>query len=397
MSDVPVNGLVMRLASRGEGVTADGRHIGLAAPGDRVGDDGVVIVGPHHQAPPCRHYPQCGGCQLQHVDEAAYADFTVNRIAAALGAQGITGAEIAAPHLSPPRSRRRATLHWSNARGTMAIGFTAGRSHDIVDMRECHILRPELFALIEPLRRLLRGRGKAGLVAMTLTDGGVDVGLAGASFDGLTGVDALSAFADGRRLARLSVDEGYGPETRYEPEPVTVTLGGLSVPFAPGAFLQATADGEAALIAAVRDAVGPARQVADLFAGLGTFALSLDGRVLAVEGARDAALALTAAANRAGRTVAVDHRDLFRRPLTCADLAGFEAVVLDPPRAGAKEQIVELAGSAVPRIAYVSCNPNTFARDAKTLIEGGYRLAWIRPVGQFRWSTHVELAACFAR
>jgi 23S rRNA (uracil1939-C5)-methyltransferase len=169
------------------------------------------------------------------------------------------------------------------------------------------------------------------------------------------------------------------------------------VPLPHGAFLQATEEGEAALIAAVREALGPARIVADLFAGLGTFALSLDGRILAAEASRDAALALKAAANPAGRQVFVDHRDLFRRPLDAKELERFEAVVLDPPRAGAREQVAALAGSAVPRIAYVSCNPSTFARDAKILVEGGYRLLWVKPAGQFRWSTHVELAAAFSR
>ena len=150
-------------------------------------------------------------------------------------------------------------------------------------------------------------------------------------------------------------------------------------------------------MAAVAEAVDGANVIADLFAGLGTFALSLRRKILAVEGARDAALALKAAANRAQRSVFVDHRDLFRRPLERQELARFEAIVIDPPRAGAKEQIALLAGSPVPRIAYVSCNPATFARDAKTLIDGGYRLSWVRPVGQFRWSTHVELAAAFER
>jgi 23S rRNA (uracil1939-C5)-methyltransferase len=164
-----------------------------------------------------------------------------------------------------------------------------------------------------------------------------------------------------------------------------------------GAFLQATADGEAALVEAVRRSVGEARIVADLFAGLGTFALALEGRVLAAEAARDAALALKSAAGRAQRPVFVDHRDLYRRPLATAELDRFEAVVLDPPRAGAKEQCALLAGSQVPRVAFVSCNPSTFARDAAALTEGGYRFDWIQPVGQFRWSTHVELVGSFSR
>ena len=426
---------VVRLAARGEGVTADGRFVPLAAPGDHVADNGEIVPGPYAQVPPCRHFPVCGGCQLQHIDDAAYAGFVVDRVASALRAQGIEGVDIRTPHLSPPRSRRRATLHFASRGKTVAIGFKGARSHDIVDMRECHILLPALFALVDPLRRLLRGRGKAGQVSMTLVDGGVDLALAGATFDGLAGADALTEFASGHRLARLSIDDGYGPQARWEPEPVAISLGwmeqecspakagvqpfaaaeagaqpspgnygtavnGLAavrVLFPSGGFLQATADGEAALVAAVREAVSDVGNSADLFAGLGTFALALSGRVLAVEGARDIALALKSAAVHARRMISVEHRDLFRRPLTLAELAAFEAVVLDPPRAGAKEQVAELARSQVQRIAYASCNPNTFARDAKTLLENRYKLAWVQPVGQFRWSTHVELAASFVQ
>ena len=389
---------IVRLAARGEGVTADGRFVPLAAPGDTLLDDGALDWGPHHQPPPCRHFPQCGGCQLQQVDDDAYAGFAAERIASALHAQNVACATLRPPHLSPPRSRRRATLHFASRGKAMTVGFKSERSHDIVDMRECHILRPELFALVEPLRRLLRGRGRAGQVTMTLINGGVDLVITGAEFDGLAGSDALTAFAGAHRIARLSLDDGYGPQTRWEPEPATVTLGdGVAVPFPAGGFLQATEDGEAALVAAVRDATGDGGNCADLFAGLGTFALTLPGRVLAVEGGRDAAVALGAAANRAGRTIRVEHRDLFRRPLTPPELAGMDAVVLDPPRAGAKEQVAQLARSDMPRIAYVSCNPSTFARDAKTLLDGGYRLEWVQPVGQFRWSTHVELAGCFVR
>ena len=246
------------------------------------------------------------------------------------------------------------------------------------------------------LRRLLPRRG-GGEVRLTLADQGADVLLEQVSVEGLEAAEAVTAFAAEHRLARLSVDDGLGPQTLWEPEPATITLGNIPVALPHGAFLQATAEGEAALVAAVREAVGGARIVADLFAGLGTFALSLEGRVLAVEGARDAALALKAAASRAQRPVFVDHRDLFRRPLDVQELTRFEAVVLDPPRAGAKEQAALIAASPLPRIAYVSCNPATFARDSKMLVDGGYRLEWVKPVGQFRWSTHVELAACFSR
>jgi 23S rRNA (uracil1939-C5)-methyltransferase len=377
---------IVRLAARGDGVTESGRFFPLAAPGDSVSDDGAIMPGPHHQAPSCRHFPECGGCQLQHVDDAAYAGFLKDRIASALAAQGLIAAEILAPHLSPPRSRRRAAL---KAAGGL-VGFNAEASHRIVDMRECHILRPELFALVAPLRRLLNGR--AG-ITMTLADQGVDLLLEGISAEGLEATEGMIVFAQDNRLARLALDDGYGPQTLWEPEPVTVTLSGTPVALPIGAFLQATAEGEAALVAAVREAVGDAGLIADLFAGLGTFALALSGKIYAAEGARDAVLALKGA----GRGIFAEHRDLFRRPLDTAELNRFEAVVLDPPRAGAKELAPHLAASPVPRIAYVSCNPNTFARDARELVGGGYRLEWIRPVGQFRWSTHVELAAAFVR
>ena len=391
---------IVRIAARGDGVTESGRFVALTAPGDRVGPGGEIVPGPHHQVPPCRHFPECGGCQLQQLDDNAYADYLVERIGSALAAQGLSAPDIRPPHISPPNSRRRASLSAERRGGQVLLGFKAEASHRIVDMRECHILRAELFALVAPLRTLLGTmlpkRG-AGTARMTLADQGVDLLLNGVAAEGLAETEKLAAFAETHRLARLSLDDGYGPQTRWEPEPVTVTLGGAPVPLPADSFLQATQEGEAALVAAVREAVGEARIVADLFAGLGTFALALEGRILAAEGARDAALALKAAANRGQRTVFVDHRDLFRRPLTVDELNRFEAIVLDPPRAGAKEQVPLLAGSRVPRIAYVSCNPNTFARDAKTLIEGGYRLDWVQPVGQFRWSTHVELAGAFSR
>lgn len=386
---------IVRIAARGEGVTADGQFVPLAAPGDHVNANGAITAGPNHKVPPCRHFPVCGGCQLQHVSDNAYADYVTDRIASALKAQGIDLPPIRPVHLSPPKTRRRATLRAERRGKAVALGFNEAASNRLVDLRECHVLRPELFALIAPLRallaRFLPDRTRA-TVTMTLADQGVDVLLAGFELSGLAATEALTAFASDANLARLSLDEGFGPSIRAMPESVTVTLGGVPVALPEGAFLQATADGEVALIDAVRTAVGGAQAIADLFAGLGTFALSLKGRIHAVEGARDAALALKAT----GR-VAVEHRDLFRRPLTVPELKPFDAVVLDPPRAGAKEQIAELAASKVARIAYVSCNPATFARDAKVLINGGYRLDRITPVGQFRWSTHVELAAAFSR
>ncbi|MEH3098786.1 class I SAM-dependent RNA methyltransferase [Sphingomonas adhaesiva] len=386
---------IVRIAGRGDGVTLDGRHVALAAPGDTIADDGSVVPGPHHATPPCRHFPACGGCQLQHLDDDSWSAFIADRIASALAAQGVT-APIRAPSLSPPRTRRRATLHFDPAG---KLGFAAEKSHQLIDLQECHVLAPELFALVRPLKRLLTGfRARRRLdVHLALADQGADVLIIGIAPDGLAAHEAITAFAQEHRVARIAFDDGASPETRWEPDAATITLGGVPVPLPHGAFLQATREGEAALVAAVREAVAGAGVVADLFAGLGTFALALPGRVYAAEGARDAIMALKAAAARAQRPVFTEHRDLFRRPLTTAELDRFGAIVLDPPRAGAREQAVQLAASTSPVIAYVSCNPSSFARDAKMLVEGGYRLDWIQPVGQFRWSTHVELASRFSR
>ena len=394
---------VVRLAARGDGVREDGRHVALTAPGDEVAEDGAITPGPHHQAPPCRHFPRCGGCQLQHVDDESYAVFLVDRIAAALASQGLARPDIRAPHLSPPRTRRRAALRAERIGSRVVLGFHEEGSHRIVDMQECQVLHPDLFAVVAPLRQLLATmlpRKGSAEVRLALADQGVDVLLTGVVAEGLAASEAITAFASEHRLARLALDDGYGAQPWWEPDAVMVTLGGVPVALPPGGFLQATADGQAALLAGVEEAVGGAATIADLFAGLGTFALPLAARakVYAAEGARDPMLALKAAAGRAQRPVFIEHRDLFRRPLDGKDLARFEAVVLDPPRAGAKEQMAALAGAAgVSRIAYVSCNPATFARDAKMLAEGGWRIEWIQPVGQFRWSTHVELVATFGR
>ncbi len=392
---------IVRVAAKGDGVTASGRHVALAAPGDLVLPDGTVQPGPHRATPPCRHFGRCGGCQLQHLDDAALADFVHERVLNAARKQGLEPDRISPVHLSPPNTRRRASLRAVNGGGRPLIGFSEAGSHRVIDIRECHVLAPPLFALVEPLRTLLaprRGR-YAAEISLTLADQGVDCALKGLAIEDLEQTETLLELCRAQGVARLTLDQGFGAETFWEPEPVTVMLSGVAVAFPSGGFLQATADGEAALVAAVREWRAGAGGVADLFAGLGTFAFALAGpaRVLAAEAARDGHLACRAAAGRAGVPVEAVHRDLFRNPLRAEELHGVDAVVLDPPRAGAREQVVQLAGSGVPRIAYVSCNPSSWARDGRILADAGYRLAELRPVGQFRWSTHVELASLFER
>ena len=389
---------ILRVAAKGDGVTQSGRHVAFTAPGDVVRADGVIVPGANHATPPCLHFGTCGACQLQHLDEAALADFVYQRVANAASGQGLEPELIAPAYLSPPRSRRRATLHVDRT----GIGFRAAGSHKIVDMRECYVLHPDLFAQVAPLRSLIArwpGKRLAADVHLALADQGVSVELKGLELDGLAQTEGLLDFARSHALARLALDQGYGPEMQWEPEPVTVTLSGVAVALPPRGFAQATADGEAALVGAVREWLGGSTTVADLFAGLGTFAFALagPGKVLAVEAAQDAHFACKAAAGRSGRPVHALHRDLYRNPLRTEELDRFAAVVLDPPRAGARDQVEQIASSKVTRVAYVSCNPSSWARDAATLVAGGYRLAELRPIGQFRWSTHVELASLFIR
>ncbi|MET0250357.1 MAG: class I SAM-dependent RNA methyltransferase [Sphingobium sp.] len=392
---------VLRLAAKGDGVTADGRHVPLSAPGDRATAGGLVR-GSHHVDPPCVHFPACGGCQLQHVDDESYAAFVRDRVVGALAGQGVEPGAVLPAHISPPRTRRRAALRAVRQGKRIGIGFMEGGSHTLVDLKMCEIMDPRLFAVVAPLRALMPlilADRRAAHVKMSLTDQGVDLLLEGVSVAGLAADQGLLDFARDYGLARLTINMGDGAETRWEPNAVTVSFGGVPVAFPPHAFLQATPDGEAALVAAVRAAIPTHGAIADLFAGLGTFALSLgEGRpVYAAEGSRDLALAMKVAANRAQRRLTADHRDLFRRPLTPDELDRFAAIIIDPPRAGAQAQVQQLSQSQVASVAYVSCNPGSFARDAALLTAGGYQLESVLPVGQFRWSTHVELAAIFRR
>ncbi|MEY2944046.1 MAG: rRNA ((1939)-C(5))-methyltransferase RlmD [Pseudomonadota bacterium] len=393
---------IICVAAKGDGITASGRFAANAAPGDRLLADGRVVAGVHHAVPVCRHYARCGGCQLQHLDEQTLAEFVTDRVTHAAKGQGLVAERVFAPHLSPPASRRRASLRAETLAGRIALGYREAGSHKIVDLAECPVLKPELADLIGPLRKMLARQKERIAVDIDLawTDQGPDLALKGLKVEGLEATEAVLDFARDNRLARLGLDQGYGPEAVWEPEPVTVTLGGVAVGFPSGAFLQATADGEAVLAAALVEWFSGAKAVADLFSGLGTFGFGLARRgikILAVEADQAAFIACKSAAGRGQLPVHAMHRDLFRNPLMADELNRFDGVVLDPPRAGAREQVLRLADSTAARVAYISCNPASWAKDAAVLVAGGYRLVDLRPVGQFRWSTHVELASLFVR
>lgn len=398
---------IERLGLQGDGL-AKGLRAPFTLPGERVRGpvtEGVLAPAtvlepsPDRAPPPCRHFGTCGGCALQHASDGFLAEWKRAAVARALAARGLA-AEVAVSQVSPPRSRRRAVLAGRRGKRGAMVGFHGRRSDVVVDLADCLLVRPEILGALPALKQIVAlGASRAHGVRLTATvsEGGLDVGVSGGKpLDQGLRAD-LAGVAEAADLARLS----------WEGEPVALrrppwqSMGRARVAPPPGAFLQATAEGEAALVAAVRGLVGDAARVADLFAGCGTFALPLAERaeVLAVEGDAAMLAALDAGWRKAEglKRVRVETRDLFRRPLQPAELDQFDAVTIDPPRAGAEAQVRELAASRVPRIAMVSCNPATFARDAEILVAGGYQLGEVRPVDQFRWSGHVELVAGFAR
>jgi len=267
-----------------------------------------------------------------------------------------------------------------------------------VPITDCHVLHPDLLAVLPTLEQITRlGGSRSGTLAFALTrsENGIDCAVTGGKpLDEALRL-ALPQFI--RQFARLTWDG----ETVFTETPPTQSFGTVTVTPPPGSFLQATPDGEAALVAAMKEAVAGARHVVDLFSGAGTFTFPIAAAapVHAVEGDRAMIAALDHGTRHATgiKKVTAEQRDLFRRPLMAEDLAPYDAAVIDPPRAGAEAQVRELAASDVARIGFVSCNPVTFARDAKILTDAGYRLDWVQVVDQFRWSPHIELAAAFSR
>lgn len=371
----------------------------------------VEIIAPsaHRRSAPCAHFGACGGCALQHVDEEIYRAWKCERVREALDRRRLGDVPVAQVVSTPIADRRRATLAARRIAAGLLIGFHERRRHRIVDLRECPVLRPDLAALLPGLRNLLARIlevGDGAEVMLAALDGGIDVTIVAQGNPDLAAREALAAFADSADLARIAWQDGKSP-----PEPVaqrrqcTVTFGELPVAVPPGAFLQASAAGEAALtglvLEAVGEGIGEAPQLADLFAGLGTFTFPLarHGRVHAVDSDGGALDALEAAARTGGLggQLTVARRNLYRDPLSADELGRFDAVVFDPPRAGATAQAAELAHSPVPLVVGVSCNPASFARDAASLVAGGYRLERVTPVDQFLWSEHVELVGVFRR
>ncbi len=399
--------VIERLGHRGEGVAHSGERlvfIPYALAGESVraetrGDHAQLIEilkpAPDRIAPICPHYGVCGGCAVQTLADAPYAQWKRGLVVSALRNAGVDATVAPLVH-AHGAGRRRVTFH---ARGGR-VGFMQARSHEIVEIDACPLLETELQPALPAARSLARVLANAGKpldIAATLTLEGLDIDLRGHGALSEAESKALINIAERRDLARLA-NHGRVVALRRKPQ---IAIGDTLVSLSPGSFLQATASGEAEIARLVLDATAEAKRTADLFCGLGAFALRLAARcrVCAYDNDENAVAALLEAARtKAGLKLAgAEPRDLFKRPLSSAELATFDAVVFDPPRAGAEAQSEQLAKSDVKRIIAVSCNAQSFARDAKILLAGGYVLGEVIPIDQFRFSPHVELVATFSR
>ena len=404
------------LGGQGDGVAQDGAFVPFALPGERVrarfsGERGelleVLSASPDRIAPASPHYGRCGGCSLQHWRREPYLAWKAEQVRLALGRERIE-TEMLPPFAASPGSRRRLALHARRgARPDEArLGFKARRSWDLVEIAVCPIADPRLVAALPALRRLaapfLEHPESAPTLHVTWTATGLDVDVTGVErrSGGLSAGGRLraAAAAEAGDLARVTL----GGEVVYGARAPQVRFGAASVALPPGSFLQAVPEAEAAMAADAVEAVAGARRVADLFSGVGTFSFRLAevAAVHAVDGSAPAVAALKAAVGTAPglKPLTAETRDLDRRPMLASELKRFDAVVFDPPRAGALPQSMQIAAArGVTTVVGVSCNPATFARDARVLLDGGFTLRRVRPVDQFLWSPHIELVGVFTR
>jgi 23S rRNA (uracil1939-C5)-methyltransferase len=412
---VPERLTIARLGHRGDGVaeTPQGPiYVPYTLPGEVVTVESVaghpdrrhlvhVEKRSHERADPvCKHFGTCGGCALQHWSLAEYHLWKRSLVVESLAQANIVApvSDLIDAHGA---GRRRAVFHARRGvHDVLEVGFTAPRAHHVVAIDACPILAPGLGGALGAawaIAEVLKPSGKPLDIQATATDSGLDVDIRGSGALSPDRMTALARLAETHRLARLT---RHGELVAQQGRP-TLKIGNAEVPLPPGAFLQATAEGEATLARLATEYAGKAKNVADLFAGIGTFALRLaeQARVAAADSDASAVKALEQAAGKANglKPVAAQTRDLFRRPFMSAEMKAFDAVVFDPPRQGAEAQARELAKSAVPIVIAVSCDAATFARDAKILIGGGYKLGAVSPVDQFRYSHHVEIVAKFER
>jgi 23S rRNA (uracil1939-C5)-methyltransferase len=414
--------LIERMGAGGDGIAPGPIYVPQGLPGERLhveingkrGDGALAtiheILNPSLDriAPACAHFLEgCGGCALQHWAPTPQAAWKRERLSVALARGGFAEAPVAETITTPPGARRRADFAIRRGTDGLRLGFHVAGSAAILDIAACPVLHPRLVAVLKPLRDLLPrlpALKRDGSAVLNLLDTGPDLLLRTDGTLDAAGRALLAGFAAAHGLPRIAWARGNGvPEIAAQLGPVAITLSGVAVTPAPGAFLQASPEGEQAIITAMLAGL-PAKlarrgRIADLHAGFGTLSLALArrGRVTAFESDGAAVAALANAAARAGLPLAATRRDLARQPLTVAELAPFAAVVLDPPFAGAEEQAGLLARSAVPAVIYVSCNPQALARDLRFFADQGWRVDAATPIDQFLWSGQLEAVVTLSR
>ena len=389
----------------GEQVRA--RIISVSRDAARASLSDILTVSPDRQRAPCPHFTRCGGCSLQHLSDTSYRLFKSRLLHSVIERLGYDPAVIAPLVEVGPQSRRRAEFKLRVSKGEVGLGFLAARSHEIIPLEECPVLSPALQHFQQACLAALRGLSKPGMlvsVAVTEADNGLEVELRSRGELKSSDLKALQAFSLAHDLKRVTLrsDDDGEPVILHAQGEVEVLLGGYSVMLPPGAFLQASRDGQEALTQAVCKGLAGYRRVVDIYSGCGTYSLPLvrDGhQVTAYEGDAEMVTALHNAAHRHGleASLSAHQRDLFRAPLEARELAQYDAAVINPPRNGALPQVSTLAKSGMACIVMVSCNPATFARDAIPLRDAGYTLHRALPIDQFYWSSHLELVAVFTR
>lgn len=410
-ADAPIDVEIGRLGAQGDGVadTADGpRFVPFALPGERwrLASNAApecLVPRPDRAPARCPHFHRCGGCVAQSMSEPLYRDWKRRIVVDAFAHRGLEP-EVAELERVPELSRRRAVLTARRRGGSIDIGFNRMGTNDVEPMAACAVLVPQIVAalpaLAETAAMMMPSAGKEQTVRMTVlgSDSGLAVDIAGAGRKPDAALRArLAAAAERARFAEVSL-EGDVVVSRSPPR---LTMSGVAVTVPPTAFVQAVGAAEARLASLIVEGTGKARRVADLFCGLGPFSLALARRakVLAIDSESTAVAALAAAARHATglKPIETRTRDLFREPLARKELEGIDAVVLDPPRAGAQAQAEMLARSTVPSVVMVSCNPATMARDCRILVDAGFRLGTVTPVDQFLYAPHVEAVAVLER
>ena len=413
-SGPPIEVVIETIGGEGDGVapgpiyvpfTLPGETVRATGAGERRDLDAVLVASPERVTPPCPHFGVCGGCALQHWEHAAYLAWKVERLRKTLGLQHIE-TEILAPFASPPASRRRLALHARpGKRGEARLGYKTRKSWDVIDIAVCPIADPRLEAALPALRRLaaplLQHPKSTPTLHVTLTPEGLDIEI--------TGVERKSGglSADARmQLGQIAAEAGFARvtmdgEVQYGARQPLIRVGPAVVALPAGAFLQAVPAAEAVMADFAVEQVAGAERIADLYCGVGTFTFRLAqvAPVYAADGHAPAIRALTQAIATAPglKGVTAETRDLARRPVLAVEFKKIDTVLFDPPRAGALEQTAEIAASKVAKVIGVSCNPATFARDARVLIDAGFSLDRVLPVDQFLWSPHVELVGVFTR